>query len=144
MRVIFAALILSVSFLSINANGQQYRGVHDILTTEDMTDMHFTSAVMQRCSGLYTSIAVYSKSIPQQLKEASMLNAVKGSRMATKMLNQKINNPAANKQKVEELIRTYTSIYYKKLETSQTLTGSIFSEWIKLEFKDCNDLFAKF
>jgi hypothetical protein len=85
----------------VSVASPEFRGVHDILTTEDMSDWYSSSAVMQRCSGLYTSIAIYADSIPETLRDASMVNAVEGSTMATRMLNQKINNPADNKLRVE-------------------------------------------
>ena len=129
--------------VGVSVASSEYRGVHDILTTEDMSDLYFSSAVMQRCSGLYTSIAIYSDLIPKNLKDISMMNAVKGSKIATRMLNEK-NNSNNHKLRVEELIRTYASIYYKKLQNSQALSGSIFSEWIKIEFSQCNRIFARF
>ena len=138
-------LIFTVMFSSTNsASGQQFRGVHEILTTEDMSDPFFLSAVIQRCSGLYTSLTIYSEAVPQKLKEVSMLNAVMGSKVAANLLNQKANKPSENKLKVQQLIRAYTSVYYKNLEKSQTMTGSIFSEWTKREFAECNNIFSNF
>ena len=115
-----------------------------MLNTEDMSDPFFLSAVIQRCSGLYTSLTIFSEAVPQKLKDVSMRNAVNGSKVATSLLNQKLNEPAKNELKVQERIRTYTSVYYKQLEKSQTMTGSIFSDWTKREFAQCNKIFSNF
>ena len=71
--------------------------------------------------------------------ESSMMGKV-----VANLLNQKVNKPSENELKVQQLIRTYTSVYYKNLEKSQTMTGSIFSEWTKSEFGECNNIFSNF
>ena len=147
MKTLFLLPILLLSLLfgmaGVSVAAPEYRGANDILTTEDMTDPYFLSAVLQRCSGLYASITLYENVIPEKVAEMYGINAVKGYETAVTLLNKK-HGASNNQSKVAESIRTYTSIYYNKMQESQTLTGSLFSKWVKTEFRQCNNLFTLF
>ncbi|MAH60349.1 MAG: hypothetical protein CMB95_05870 [Flavobacteriaceae bacterium] len=115
-----------------------------MLSEDDMTDPFMVSNVLQRCSGLYGSLA---KILPKSYSQLSALKENSASLFALyfeksiSMLNAKgQNTPENNLQEISKYIPNYVDVYYRQLEISQRNTGSIFSPWIKREFDHCNKL----
>ena len=120
------------------------RDRYDMLTEDDPNDLFIISSVLQRCSGLYGSIAKFlpkSDSKLAALKETSAtLFGVFFERSIEVLNAKKQNTPENNLKTISKAIPAYVDFYYSQLENSQLNTGSIFSPWIEREFAYCNQL----
>ena len=143
-KCFFAFWLTFIIQITSPAFSQDFRGVFDMLSEDDTTDLFIVSNVLQRCSGLYGSLTKFLPNTDSQLAELKENTATWFAlyfEKSVSMLNaKKQNTPEKNLQTISEAIPYYVDVYYKQLEISQRNTGSIFGPWIEREFSYCNRL----
>lgn len=145
IRKLILAGCLTLIVNSTNpALSQDFRGVFEMLSEDDMSDLFIVSNVLQRCSGLYGSLAKFLPKSDSQLlalkENSASLFALYFEKSVSTLNAKGQNTPENNLQEISQSISYYVDVYYRQLEVSQRNSGSIFSPWIKREFEHCNRL----
>ncbi len=143
--MIILKLIITVIFLTTpiaSSLSSDFLGVIQYLNKYkkeiDNRDLYHSSAVFQRCSGVFGAYGKYLPSADKDMKMKFVTLSVKALETATLLLNKaNINKQSENIRQVDTAVRYFVDQYYKQLEIEQLNTGSIMQGITAKEMQLC-------
>jgi len=142
IATVFVAISMQVNVALAN----DFRGVYDFLHSGEEMDLFTTAQVLNRCAGLFGSIARFMPASSEKDKLVT-LSSMSLEVSLKALTHNRQNETALIGEKLLSDVRYYTGIYEDQMNMSQRDTGSIMSEWIKREVFWCkemaNKLFSK-
>ena len=142
LRICVSTFLISLIVLVKPTNAVTYKTVADLVLIEkiDLTDLYNQSIILQRCAGLYGALARILPNEDSLKREETFNSSMVMLALATAQMAQKrelpLDDPSISDQ-VEKAFTIYTEIYFRDMEHTQILTGSIFNELLKNEFSIC-------
>lgn len=142
LRICVSTFLVSLIVLVKPTNAVTYKTVADLVLIEkiDLTDLYNQSIILQRCAGLYGAFAKILPNEDSLSREETFNASMVMLALATAQMAQKRGLPLEDpsiSDEVEKAFKVFMEIYFRDMENTQILTGSIFNELLKIEFSIC-------